>query len=387
MYWRQECLVDRDSTSLSEPWRLPEEHNKQPLSVRSFPLSQSAVSEADLNTLLYHTQLGIKVPKKLSVGDLLHSLRLWKIPKDLPTVPSLALRHPEVTHVTPAQIVNVILTDRAYVDFYGDMGESNPLFFRTPAGLGVLRANGTGSPGGEPHVNKLLQVLGECGFPLNQTVRTAFGEYCIEDILRDAVYRFSINQELEFSATAFANYLPPDRSWVNKFGDKYSFDDLALRLIERSPGEGACYGIHVLFALTVMQSADDIYGIFSDPVRIKVRRHLTSRSRLLERTELIAGGWDKHWGGSEGVESPFSEPALLEYVRVTGHHLEWIALASPEYRPPEPVIRRAIAGVVQALKSMSFEQFMEGYGPCSHAVRAIMLLEPTLPPGGKNDGV
>jgi hypothetical protein len=71
--------------------------------------------------------------------------------------------------------------------------------------------------------------------------------------------------------------------------------------------------------------------------------------------------------------------ATKNILRCTGHHLEWIAIASEDLRPNEDVIQRAVDYVISVLTNVSDGEIEEGYCPYTHAFRALCLLERTSP--------
>jgi hypothetical protein len=66
-------------------------------------------------------------------------------------------------------------------------------------------------------------------------------------------------------------------------------------------------------------------------------------------------------------------PTLHDKLLVTGHHLEWLALAPEEVQPPREAVVRAAQWLVTALMEMDEKQIAAAYGPYSHAARALCL--------------
>ena len=58
---------------------------------------------------------------------------------------------------------------------------------------------------------------------------------------------------------------------------------------------------------------------------------------------------------------------------VTGHHLEWLALAPEEVQPPRETVIRAAQWLTRSLREMDEKDLLEAYGPYTHAARALCL--------------
>jgi hypothetical protein len=66
-------------------------------------------------------------------------------------------------------------------------------------------------------------------------------------------------------------------------------------------------------------------------------------------------------------------PTLHNQLLVTGHHLEWLALAPDEVQPPRETIVRAGQWLARTLIEMDQQELTATYGPYSHAARALCL--------------
>jgi hypothetical protein len=233
----------------------------------------------------------------------------------------------------------------------------------------------------EPHSDKLLQVLAECAVSRDTPVIDNNGRrHTVEAILRESLWRFSLSQELEFTTNAYTLWLPPRRTWSNRFGQVYSFSDLAEALVSRPIGSGACQGTHVPYALNSLIRANELAPeLLSQEAEAAAYDRLRTMSVRLELNELPGGGWDKTWSG-EYVAVPenmfFEFKPHFDRIAVTGHHLEWIALAPEELRPSRNVVQRAIEALGRELSALSGDdlQKSKGYLPVTHAVRAMVLL-------------
>lgn len=174
---------------------------------------------------------------------------------------------------------------------------------------------------------------------------------------------------------ALAYWHPPQRTWRDQFDTEHSFDELLSRLLETALGKGACGGTHVPYAVVAILRVDEQYPILSPEPRQKARQWLAKLARLLEDRWSMAGGWTRTWAGPVDKQFIFGDD-LLDRITVTGHHLEWMALAPPELRVSDACLRRAAAGLradVDALRPLQHRAF-KSLLPVSHGARALSLL-------------
>jgi hypothetical protein len=303
----------------------------------------------------------------------LHAFRLWG-PEAV--FPSRLFTHPFEGRVfSGAELAAYLLDHRAYRRIApGD----TPLLLRTPYGVRVrtYSAGVAGTFAGElAHNDDLLTACGEVGLSADTAVYTAEGEAQVRDLVRESVARFTIRQELEWTAEAFARYLAPRRSWVNRFGEAFSFDAVAAALLAKTPGQGACLGTHVPYALTCLYRVSANHPILSPRTRLLITRRLQEMSLLLVAARQGEGHWAGRW--APGVRPFLSGPAAEAGAAVvaTGHHLEWVALAPPECRPPRDVIGNAVRGAFALLRNLTTHDRSQSYLELSHLARALCLMK------------
>lgn len=231
---------------------------------------------------------------------------------------------------------------------------------------------------GAAHVDQLLKVLADADIARSTPVVTESASGSIADLLADSIARFSLEQELEFTALAYCRWLPPQTEWRNRFNARFSFDDVARKLCGQPLGTGACNGIHGLQAIAQMLAVDKLHPLLSDSSISQIEGHLRECTLCLEANELPSGGWGDAWSGVAGP-LPDGEQVWsprFTVISSTGHHLEWIAIAPAELRPATPIVRRAIQALVREVAGMSesdrsnFKHFL----PVSHAARALCQL-------------
>jgi len=306
-----------------------------------------------------------------TVPCLLHELRLWG--KEAVFSKQVLKTYDR----TGAFMVETLLSDKACRERTVQIGGA--FLLDSPYGVSVVVSGSMDAvrTRAEGHYGQLLNVLAEAGVPSTTPVTTSSGRTgTVADVLQDAMMRFSWTRELDFIGPALARWLPPETTWMDRFGNEADVDGLVAALLKQPLGKGSCSGCHVPHAVVIILRVDERYPLLSETVRRQAHDWLIALSAGLDRSQLSSGGWDENWSGNpEAAESTWHDP-LLDRISATGHHLEWIALAEPGSRPSEEAVRRAVEAVrrdIDALPSMESRSF-RSLLPVSHAARALALL-------------
>lgn len=254
----------------------------------------------------------------------------------------------------------------------------------SPFGIHVVQVGTADAKGyrGEGHDGQLLKVLGEVGVPLSTLVTTETGRQgTIGDLLQDSIKRFFLeSSDLEFMGIVLSLWLPPTKSWTDRFDQTHTFDDLIEALIARPLGDGSCGGCHVPYAVAVILQVDSNIPILSATSRSRAMTWLNALSEIIDQSQLSQGGWDRKWIGKGRVKTVFGDE-LLERITITGHHLEWIAIAPEQVRPSKVTTEHAIrslAVMTRSLPAVSVRSF-KSLLPCSHSARALCRMRGQLP--------
>ncbi|HZZ70613.1 MAG TPA: hypothetical protein VFE24_00050 [Pirellulales bacterium] len=300
---------------------------------------------------------------KANTNVLVHALRLWGPTVDFgdPAIPS----GPEMRAY--------FLQDAAFQRWAG--ADAPPLFALDPAGARVRPAllNNPFEQSGSVHVDDLLATLGEIGTPLAQPLDTRDGRTSVENLLFGALHRFHLEQqEYEWTAISYARFVAPQTSWTNEHGQRITVEELVDDLIQHPVEEGVCGGTHRLEALVVLLRVDDQAHFLAPRTRRKITVHLGRVSAYLVRAQAPQGYWTRGW--IRGAPPRAGEKLDLgDEILLTGHHLEWLALAPPEVQPPRETIIRAGQWLVRAMLEVDHDTLTKWYGPFSHAARALCL--------------
>ena len=299
------------------------------------------------------------------VPDLLHALRLWGADADFRFAPKESRRE-GIKPLSGRRLVQILTTDSAFQE---EFGKGLPYLLDARFGFSERMLEGYRS---EPHVDDFLGVAAEVGLPLDTPLHSATKAGTLANLLEQSFMSFDIQQEIDFTTVAYAGYLPPAKTWVNRFGTSYTFDDLVTALLKPVASPRSCSGTHVPFSLLRMWRANRIHRILSDDARVQIENYLKTLSQELAKTQSPDGYWS---AGTRDLKAPPIE-VELGHLRVTGHHLEWMAFAPPEFCPPLRSIRLAAEWVHGALRRqprlMRFAAYQ--YPESSHAVRALFLL-------------
>jgi hypothetical protein len=223
-------------------------------------------------------------------------------------------------------------------------------------------------------------VLAKQGVRLERPLTTDAGTFTVGDLLRDTISNYQPEaRQIEWICIAIALYLPPQRTWSDKFGHRFSFDDMATALLDRDVAsrELPCYGIHILEALTVLCRVDEEYTVLSDSRRTRVRQELTKNVAHLCKTQLRDGSWPEEWHlqyQRRGMRSSNTNSTAHTRVHVTGHHLDWLLLLPRDMMATDDVISRGASWLLGCLLDCPESELIENYCPYSHAGHVLAVL-------------
>ncbi len=143
----------------------------------------------------------------------------------------------------------------------------------------VVRRRGIGLwENGEAHVGQVVCDLAIAGVgDSDLTLRSPDGSAitlralsisCLDAIQADP------EVDVEFVVRGLLEWAPRD-AWISGSGRRFSLDDLAIRLLERPPGKGPCFGTHVIGGLAAIQHSS-LVGELPSSTRSSVESRLRS---------------------------------------------------------------------------------------------------------------
>lgn len=318
---------------------------------------------------------------KTPVGVLTHSLRLWGPNAQFPV---RVFGEKMLPGLDSSLMIKSLFN---HTEFLRNCSIGSPaLLMRSEYGIHALSNRDSVHFGSElqAHVGQLIAMASEIGLPASFEVTTGSDSTgTIEEIVRDTAVRATRTGELEWITIALARYAQPGSiEWRNRFDQTVSFDALTEQLCDRPIGDGACGGTHIPYALTIMIRADAEKQLLSESTRDRARYYLQRLSKGLEDAQTKDGAWDFTWPGhvpggvSLLVPEEYRDALLQNYV-ITGHQLEWMALAPGDLRPSAESMRRAARYLITHWDYFARERLAREwhvYNPTTHAARALWLV-------------
>jgi hypothetical protein len=309
----------------------------------------------------------VKPPTRpLKTNNIVHALRLWGPEADFhdPAIP------------TGQQMRDYLLDDREYRQFAGE--NAPPVLYRDAHGIAVRSFDDalTNRDTSSYHADDLLATLAETGTPLSAPMHLRDGEATVGQFLKDSLQRFHLERfEYEWAMIAYARYVFPVRQFRNQWGERINVDQLVDEAIGPPLELGPCNGLHRLEALVVLHRADEQEHVLRNRTKLKLLSHLRRASDLLVASQSPDGYWTRQWpqGNAAVTSAGVARADLYDQILVTGHHLEWLALAPEEVQPPRETVVRAGQWLTRTLLEMDEAALLEAYGPYTHAARALAL--------------
>jgi hypothetical protein len=124
--------------------------------------------------------------------------------------------------------------------------------------------------------------------------------------------------------------------------------------------------------MVVLYRADEQAHVLSSKTRQQMLSYMRSVGELLVHSQTDEGYWTRQW--PRGDQGRIDEKATVyDKLLVTGHHLEWLALAPAEVQPPRENIVRAARWTLKTILEIDNAELQKHYGPFSHAARALCL--------------
>ncbi|MCH8923060.1 MAG: hypothetical protein IIA67_07930 [Planctomycetes bacterium] len=270
-----------------------------------------------------------------------------------------------------------LLTDhRSFARDWGD--DEKPLLIVDERGVAVRTQQGAASAS---HVDHTLAGLAEIGTPITFPVHTPEGTFTVGELLQSTLRSFRLNQtEYEWSALAFALYLPHAQGWQSSEDQQITFDRLARRLMRERLPRGVCFGNHRMFTLVVLLNVDDEYNILGKQTRDQVEKFLLDATARLVKNQHPDGYWNGDWAtGPSSKSDDRKRDSLANRVLATGHALEWWAIAPQRFHPPRESLVRAGQWLCQTIEEMDETAVRKSYTFLTHAGRALALWRGKMP--------
>lgn len=321
------------------------------------------VSDERLTAILERLQPRLR-GKQPKINFVDHALRIWGVKAEFADPQALS----------GVEMRELLLDHRVFAEAWGP--KTDPFLIPDTRGVGIRTQEGNATAS---HFDHTIAGLGEVGTPLDFPVITPKGETTLQAILERSMKTFSINQaEYEWSTLAFALYFADGEPWMTTEGQEITFDRLADRILRQRLAQGVCSGQHRLHTLVMLLRIDaEDHQILSPDMRLRITKHLQDVSNRLVQTQHAEGYWDVDWAGME-PEGPARSGrgqlgVLSDRLLVTGHILEWWALAPDEILPDKSVRLKAAVWLGDSLLGLTDAQVRSYYPFLTHAGRALAL--------------
>lgn len=135
-----------------------------------------------------------------------------------------------------------------------------------------------------------------------------------------------------------------------------------------------------------MLAVNEKVPILSGTATHRGEDYLSRIASLLATTQHSDGAWRVDWSVGEQCHPPASAPSSWgASIHVTGHHLEWLAIA-PRRLLPVNSIQQAIDFLTRGLQTVTSREILGSYCPWSHAVRSLLLWQIVLRSSNNTEG-
>lgn len=348
------------SREFDRDWLVPP-LREQPLRIRPLYDCPDVVSDEQLRRVLLKLRPRLYGPKTL-LADVDHALRCWG--------PHAKFDDPQF--VSGADLLGLLTDCRRFAELYGP--QERPALYDTPFGVCCRVKEGLASTS---HTDHTLTCLCEVGTPLSFPVVTPNRQTALRAMVEQALHDFDTTQiEYEWSAKTFALCLPPTKRWQSAEGQTLSFDLLADRIMREALPSGVCRGTHRLFTLMAYLRLDEEQPILSPGMRSRIEQFLKDANKRLVANQHEDGFWNGDWyfappTSSEPTQTHGDE--LLWRIIITGHALEYWALAPKQLQPPRKVIVAGANWIVRTIETLPDEELRKNFSFLTHAVRALSL--------------
>lgn len=348
------------SREFLRPPQLPE-LREQPLTIRPRYDCPDVVTDEQLRRVDLRLRPRLD-GKKTLLANVDHALRCWGATAEF--------KEPEF--VSGAELRRLLVDHRRFAELYGS-AEPALLIDKGP-GVAVRTKEGLAT---SSHTDHTVACLAEVGTPLSFPVVTPERDTTYRVLVEQTLREFNLFQEeYEWSAKVSVLFLPPITQWRAMDGQQLSFDRLARRIMRDPWRRGVCWGQHRLFGLVCFLRVDEQIPILSRDTRERVYQFLNEATQRLVADQHADGFWNDDWSRAKPATLEPSQrdgDQLGDRLLVTGHVLEWWALAPQEVQPPRKVLVAAAQWLVRTVEALPEQELQQNYAFLSHAARALAL--------------
>lgn len=239
-----------------------------------------------------------------------------------------------------------------------------------PADHGLEAPLEAGSKSGQGHEDQWLGYLSLIGLPDTTPLKVGDRTFTIKDLMTQAMWDIYPGMESTWTLMGLTAYQPEDVQWTSKDGTQWTIERVVQMesTLDASPElrNSACGGTHRLVGLTVA-----------------LQRHLKNGGKL-------EGGWKsgqdridmavqmfKSYQQQDGsfssdyLRRPNGTPDIGNRIGTTGHTLEFMVLALPDYELRSPWMSKAVLRLCDMLEQT--RDYDLECGGLYHAARGLRL--------------
>lgn len=304
-------------------------------------------------------QLSHPLPEGMTASLALHTLKTHGT--------SQSFDHSQIAN--GADLLRALINDRVGAETFG-----SPTLVRTRYGVRAalvpsdLRA-------AEHHRDQLLAVLGELGYPAATEMIVGEVSFSVRDLIADSLANYHADQaEIGWTAMAYALYLPPRKQWVNKFGETFTFDDLAETVLTRSLHKESCVGSHLVWATLALYRVDrEFTPLVSEMMRSRLHRRIQEYVDAAISNQNADGSWGSDWYGVESMPERWlhnvpDPDSFHSKLVATSHIPQWLMAMPSNIDVPDTILHEAGRWLIRVLGAADHPPSpTEHFCPVSHA--------------------
>lgn len=233
---------------------------------------------------------------------------------------------------------------------------------------GLIADLDLGSKTGQGHVDQWLAILAQCGLEPSEPLTVGGRQHTIEDLVRQAQWDVPRNMDQEYSWTliGLTAYLPTTASWTAQDSQTWSIERLVELETQQDLASSACGGTHRLSALCLAINRHQADGHPLVGAWSAAEQKIAAAIEAARRSQNADGSFSSNYFQRGGRSAD-----LTQDLGVSGHVLEFLALAVDDQQLTEPWMKRAVAhvcGVLRKTRAVPVE-----CGALYHAVHGLVI--------------
>lgn len=239
---------------------------------------------------------------------------------------------------------------------------------------------------GQGHDDQVISMLAEQRLPLETELhvesKLARNKFTINNLMTDLLARFSTRHEFEWSLLSIAQYDPELRSWSNRFGEEYTFEEAVRTLTQKDLANSSCCGMHVCTTVAALLQLDEKHAIFSQETRGLMEAYLLSVLLAVDETMIATGSVNPWWytATSFAQWSPAKQeslassapPRVIDQMLATSHFIEFCSMLPDSVEYDSRKLVPMFHFLNDSIRQMQPSQGRQRFCPYSHSLKVIL---------------